>query len=138
MYRQLDPAQIIATARTLSNRIAERFPGSGLAHVSIELLEVAKESHASIERMSRPYWPLRLLAYRMIERVKPEENRLTVELKAGEPVAPLLGVVGDVMHFELTEELDRRVVLLELPGIDEELIGRISELDYVIGVRWQR
>jgi putative Mg2+ transporter-C (MgtC) family protein len=83
-------------------------------------------------------WPLRLLAYRTIERIKPEENRLTVELKPGEPVAGLLGVVGDVRHFELTEELDRRVVLLEAPAIDEALVARISELDYVIGVRWQR
>ena len=63
MYRQLDPAQIIATARTLSNRIADRFPGSGLSRVSIELLDVAQESQASIERTSRPYWPLRLLAF---------------------------------------------------------------------------
>jgi len=61
-YRQLDPAQIIETARTLSNRITDRFPASGLSRVSLELLEVARESHASIERMSRPYWPLRLLA----------------------------------------------------------------------------
>jgi hypothetical protein len=62
MYRQLDPTQIIATADTLSRRIADRFPGSGLSRVSIELLDVARESQASIERMSRPYWPLRLLA----------------------------------------------------------------------------
>ena len=63
MYRQLDPAQITETARTLSSRIADRFPGSGLSRVSIELLDVAQESHASIERTSRPYWPLRLLAF---------------------------------------------------------------------------
>jgi len=63
MYRQLDPARIIETARTLSNRIADRFPASGLSRVSIELLEVARESQTSIERASRPYWPLRLLAF---------------------------------------------------------------------------
>jgi hypothetical protein len=63
MYRQLDPALIIATARTLSRRIADRFPDSGLSRVSIELLDVAQESQASIERASRPYWPLRLLAF---------------------------------------------------------------------------
>jgi len=63
MYRQLDPAQIIETAGTLSRRISDRFPESGLAHVSIELLDVARESQASIERTSRPYWPLRLLAF---------------------------------------------------------------------------
>jgi hypothetical protein len=63
MYRQLDPAQIIATTRMLSSRIADRFPGSGLSRVSLEVLDVARESHASIEQLSRPYWPLRLLAF---------------------------------------------------------------------------
>lgn len=63
MYRQLDPAQIIATAQVLSNRIADRFPGSGLSRVSLELLDVARESHASIARLGRPYWPLRVLAW---------------------------------------------------------------------------
>ena len=63
MYRQLDPALIIATVQALSKRIADRFPGSGLSQVSVELLDVARESQASIERTSRPYWPLRLLAF---------------------------------------------------------------------------
>ena len=35
-------------------------------------------------------WPLRLLAYRLVERIKPEENRLVIELKEGQPVGPLL------------------------------------------------
>lgn len=83
-------------------------------------------------------WPLRILAYRMIERIKPEENRVMVELREGQPIAPLLAEVGDVSHFELTEELDRRVVLLELPDVDEKLISRLSDLTYVIGVRWHR
>ena len=34
-------------------------------------------------------WPLRLIAYRTIERIKPEENRLVVELKEGQPVGPV-------------------------------------------------
>jgi putative Mg2+ transporter-C (MgtC) family protein len=83
-------------------------------------------------------WPLRILAYRTIERIKPEENRVTIELKEGQPVAPLLAEVGDVRHFELAEELDRRVVHLELETIDEQLVSRLSDLDYVIGVRWHR
>lgn len=83
-------------------------------------------------------WPLRILAHKAIERVRPEENRLTVELKEGQPIAPLLHELPDVRHFELTEELDRRVVLLELPHIDEEVVARISDLEYVIGVRWRR
>ncbi len=83
-------------------------------------------------------WPLRLIAYRTIERIKPEENRLVVELKEGQPVGPFLAQLHDLRHFELSEELDRRVLQLELPQIDEELVARLSDLDYVIGVRWHR
>jgi putative Mg2+ transporter-C (MgtC) family protein len=83
-------------------------------------------------------WPLRILAYKSIERVKPEEDRITVELKEGQPVGPLIAQLRDVRHFELADETDRRVVRLELPHIDEELVSRLSDLDYVIGVRWRR
>jgi putative Mg2+ transporter-C (MgtC) family protein len=82
--------------------------------------------------------PLRILAYRLIERIKPEENRLTVELKVGHSLAQLLANVHNVRHIEVDDELDRRVVYLELPRIDEELVSRITDLDYVIGVKWQR
>jgi hypothetical protein len=71
-------------------------------------------------------------------RFKPEENRLTVELKEGQPVGPFLALLEDIQHFELTEELDRRVLHLELKNIDEDLVSRLSDLDYVIGVRWRR
>ena len=83
-------------------------------------------------------WPLRLLAYRMIERIKPEEDRLTVELREGETLNSLLPHLTDVRHIEVTDEVDRRVVLLEMPGIDEDLVARLSDLDFVIGVRWRR
>jgi putative Mg2+ transporter-C (MgtC) family protein len=83
-------------------------------------------------------WPLRLLAYRAIERWRPEEDRLIIELRAAEPVGPLLAHLHDIRHFELTDELDRRVVQLELPQIDEALIAELSDLESVIGVRWRR
>ena len=83
-------------------------------------------------------WPLRVIAYRTIERIKPEENRLIVELKEGQTVGPFLAELPEVRHFELTDELDRRVVQLELEHIDEQLVARLSDLDYVIGVRWHR
>ncbi len=60
-------------------------------------------------------WPLRLLAYRLVERIKPEENRLVIELKEGQPVGPLLAELHDVA-----------------------LVAQMAELDYVIGVRWRR
>jgi putative Mg2+ transporter-C (MgtC) family protein len=83
-------------------------------------------------------WPLRILAYKVIDRIKPEENRLTVELKDGQPIGPFLAQLHDLRHFELSDELDRRVLQLELPHIDEELVAKLSDLDYVIGVRWRR
>jgi putative Mg2+ transporter-C (MgtC) family protein len=83
-------------------------------------------------------WPLRLIAYRTIERLRPEENRLVVELQEGQPIAPLLAELTDVRHFEVDEERDRRVVTLELPHIDEDLVAKLSDLDYVIGIRWRR
>jgi putative Mg2+ transporter-C (MgtC) family protein len=83
-------------------------------------------------------WPLRLLAYRLIEHIRPEENRITVELKEGEELSKLLALVHDVRHIEVTDELDRRVVQLETPKADEELIARLSDADFVIGVRWRR
>ena len=83
-------------------------------------------------------WPLRLIAYRMIERIKPEENRLTVELREGQPIGPFLDQLHNVRHFELQEELDRRVLQLELEHIDEHLVAQLADLDYVIGVRWRR
>jgi putative Mg2+ transporter-C (MgtC) family protein len=83
-------------------------------------------------------WPLRILAYQVIERIRPEENRLIIELKEGQLVTPLLGELPNVRHFEVTDELDRRVVQLELPLVDERLVARLSDLDYVIGVRWHR
>jgi putative Mg2+ transporter-C (MgtC) family protein len=83
-------------------------------------------------------WPLRLLAYRLIEQIKPEENRVTVELKEGEPLTRLLGLVHNVRHIEVTDEIDRRVVHLEIPDADEELVARLSDADFVIGVKWRR
>jgi putative Mg2+ transporter-C (MgtC) family protein len=83
-------------------------------------------------------WPLRILAYRPIERMKPEEDRITVELKEGQPIGPFISQLDNVRNFELDDSADRRIVRLELPGIDEELVSRLSDLDYVIAVRWRR
>jgi putative Mg2+ transporter-C (MgtC) family protein len=83
-------------------------------------------------------WPLRIWAYRLIEQIKPEENRLTVELKEGETLGRLLAIVHNVRHIEVTDELDRRVVHLETPDADEELVAKLSDSDFVIGVRWRR
>jgi len=83
-------------------------------------------------------WPLRYIAYRAIERVKPEEDRLIVELKEGQALGPLLEQVPRVHHIEVNDEPERRVVQLESHDFDEELVARISDLDYVLAVKWRR
>ena len=60
MFRALDSEAIVATCENLRKRIAERFPGSGLSGVSVELLAVARETAARIDRLRRPYWPIRV------------------------------------------------------------------------------
>jgi putative Mg2+ transporter-C (MgtC) family protein len=83
-------------------------------------------------------WPLRYVAYRAIDRVKPEEDRITLELREGQSIAPLLDLVPAVRHVEVTEEPDRRIVQIESPSINEELVAALADLDYVIGVKWRR
>jgi putative Mg2+ transporter-C (MgtC) family protein len=83
-------------------------------------------------------WPLRIFAYGLIEQIKPEEDRVTVELKHGEPLTRLLGMVHNVRQIEVLDEADRRIVQLEIPDADEELVARLSDAEFVIGVKWRR
>jgi putative Mg2+ transporter-C (MgtC) family protein len=82
--------------------------------------------------------PLRIITYRMIEPIRPEEQRLVVELKEGTGVEPLLQELGEVRSLEIDDMSDRRVVTLEAAGhIDEKLVARVSDRDDVLAVRWR-
>jgi putative Mg2+ transporter-C (MgtC) family protein len=83
-------------------------------------------------------WPLRSVAYRLIDRVKPEEDRIVVELREGHSLAELLTHVPHVRQIEVIEEVDRRIVQLESASVDEDLVAHLSDLEYVIGVKWRR
>ena len=61
MYRSLDSEKILATIETLSRRIAERFPGSGLNKVCEELLTIAGESQRRTAWIAKPQKALRLI-----------------------------------------------------------------------------
>ncbi len=61
MYRSLNPEKILATIETLSRRIAERFPGSGLNRVCQELLTVAQESQRRSAWIAKPQRSLRFI-----------------------------------------------------------------------------
>lgn len=60
MYRTLDPDRIIATIVALNERVAARFPSSGLNKVCGELIQVARETEARVNATARPNIALRL------------------------------------------------------------------------------
>lgn len=60
LYQQLDSDKIIDTLAKLERRIAERFPGSGLATVSAELTSMARETSSRADGIARPNIPLRI------------------------------------------------------------------------------
>ena len=62
MYRSLDAGQIVLTCRSNSERIAERFPGSGLSKVAAELLAVSEQGAELSNWLARPQFFLRALA----------------------------------------------------------------------------
>jgi hypothetical protein len=55
LYRQLNADRIETTVRRLSQRIAERFPGRGIASVCEELLVIAREDKERAAALSRSY-----------------------------------------------------------------------------------
>lgn len=60
-YRTLDPQEIGRTAERLSQRIAERFPGSGLSKVAAELVTMAQDLAEAASLQARPIWWPRIL-----------------------------------------------------------------------------
>jgi putative Mg2+ transporter-C (MgtC) family protein len=88
-------------------------------------------------------WPLRILAYRLIERIRPGERRLEVELGANESPSLLLEILerhgGEVRAFEVDDSRDRRRVVLDLrlEGHQPHAVtAALMRLDPVLGVRW--
>jgi putative Mg2+ transporter-C (MgtC) family protein len=89
-------------------------------------------------------WPLRILAYRLSARVRPEEGRLAVELPSGTSAVSVLEAVeqagADVSALEFEEEGDRRRVDLRVRlGTGRsaaELIDALTQAQDVRGARW--
>jgi len=88
-------------------------------------------------------WPLRILAFRIFERVRPGELRLEVELQPSESPSVLVDPLEKrgiaVRSFEVEDARDRRRVVLELraSGIrPEQVTAELMRLEPVLGVRW--
>jgi hypothetical protein len=59
-YRQLREDEINLTLKRLRDRIAERFPESGLSSLSRELVTISEEVSVSVAYVRRPNWALRI------------------------------------------------------------------------------
>ena len=89
-------------------------------------------------------WPLRILAYRISERIRPEEGRLAVDLPAGASAVSVLEAVesagADVRSLEFEEEGDRRRVdmrvRIERGRSAAALIDALTHAHAVKGARW--
>src|SRR6187402_1742886 len=62
MYHELEINHVVATLRRLQQRIAERFPESGLSKVAAELFKIAEETGPILERQRRPHRAIQVAA----------------------------------------------------------------------------
>jgi len=87
-------------------------------------------------------WPLRVAAYRVFERIRPEERSIVIELRLGTKATQLLEALerehARVEHFQLEDEHDRRIVTLTLDSPSEKVLSNIADLDFVQAVEWRR
>ena len=60
-YQTLDPDKIIETLEKLEKRISARFPGSGLGRVADNLTKTARATSATVQKIARPNFTLRVL-----------------------------------------------------------------------------
>jgi uncharacterized membrane protein YhiD involved in acid resistance len=86
--------------------------------------------------------PLRILAYRITRRFRPETERLLVEIPAGGSPAPLIEQVerfGKVLSLEVAQEGDRRSVSIDVElreGTAPYIVAAVAEIDGVLEVQW--
>jgi hypothetical protein len=89
-------------------------------------------------------WPLRILAYRILTRFRPEDGRLLVALPAGQPPGEVIDAVEQtgarVASLEVSQEGDRRRlefdVVLPRDTPAAHIVSQIADLEHVVEVRW--
>ena len=87
-------------------------------------------------------WPLRILAFRLFVRVRPEERPLEVELPTGASAQPVLAAVeelgADVESLQVERSRDGVLVVLRaaFPQGPHAALARLAELEDVRAVRW--
>jgi putative Mg2+ transporter-C (MgtC) family protein len=89
-------------------------------------------------------WPLRILAFRLLSRFRPEDGNLLIDLPPAESPAPLIARVeelgGRIESLEMSQEGDRRQVTLAVElswRLDsKELVAKVADVENVLAVRW--
>jgi putative Mg2+ transporter-C (MgtC) family protein len=89
-------------------------------------------------------WPLRILAFRVVARFRPETDRLLVQMPTGESPGPLIAELEalgtQLQSLEISQEADRRTVLLDVtlpPQADAPaIVAKLSDLENVLEIRW--
>ncbi|HEX6702128.1 MAG TPA: MgtC/SapB family protein [Gaiellaceae bacterium] len=88
-------------------------------------------------------WPLRLLAYRIFVRYRPERERLIVDLERGRPPGVVLDAVeaagAHVESLAIADEGERRSIALEVdfpPRTRDAVLHAITDLEGVKTVQW--
>lgn len=83
-------------------------------------------------------WPLRRITRALVARFRAAEGLLVVELDEGRPISVVLDAVEGLRRVEvMTSDAGRRQLELELDEVGQELVTRVSELEGVVGVRWE-
>ena len=87
--------------------------------------------------------PLRIVAFRILSRYRPQHDRLLIEIPAGGSPVPIIEAIerrgARVVSLDIAQEGDRRSV-----GVDVELaagsapavVAEVAEIDGVLEVRW--
>ena len=89
-------------------------------------------------------WPLRIIAYRILTRFRPEDGRLLVALPAGQAPGAVIDEVeragARISSLEVSQEGDRRRlefdVVLPRDTPPPAVVARIADLADVVEVRW--
>ena len=88
--------------------------------------------------------PLRVVAFRLLRRYRPQHDRLLVEIPAGGSPVPIIEVIekegGRVVSLDVAQEGDRRSVAadVELPAgaAPIAIVAGVAEIDGVLEVQW--
>jgi putative Mg2+ transporter-C (MgtC) family protein len=88
-------------------------------------------------------WPLRAVAFRVVQRFRGESGLLLVQIASGESPGPVIDAVerdARIERIELSQEGDRRNLELTVDlgrgGVPKNLVAALADVEHVLEVRW--